>query len=199
MNETFTCPACQRTSHNPNDRAERYCGACHRWFAVGSVVLWSNGLVEVGSPDGEQIPELEGPLWLRQARILELATDASVFEIGVQHRGILPMTREQFAAWRFGPTPDPGLPAPVRGMELFAWAGEDELGSGDVGLKQALCPVGLVPMVSIQRHKVAAAPIRAQLVAQAQHFGTRMWLVRFLPVEAVDAIEPEPPKEAPKP
>jgi hypothetical protein len=25
----FTCPVCGRTSHNPNDVAESYCGACH--------------------------------------------------------------------------------------------------------------------------------------------------------------------------
>lgn len=27
----FTCPRCQRTSYNPNDLAEGYCGACHDW------------------------------------------------------------------------------------------------------------------------------------------------------------------------
>lgn len=25
----YTCPRCGRTSHNPNDVRERYCGACH--------------------------------------------------------------------------------------------------------------------------------------------------------------------------
>lgn len=29
--ETFTCPDCGRTSHNPNDVEHRYCGACHWW------------------------------------------------------------------------------------------------------------------------------------------------------------------------
>lgn len=27
----FTCPRCGRTSHNPNDEREGYCGACHGW------------------------------------------------------------------------------------------------------------------------------------------------------------------------
>jgi len=27
----FTCPRCGRTSHNPNDEREGYCGACHDW------------------------------------------------------------------------------------------------------------------------------------------------------------------------
>jgi hypothetical protein len=26
---TYTCPVCGRTSWNPNDARERYCGACH--------------------------------------------------------------------------------------------------------------------------------------------------------------------------
>lgn len=28
---SFTCPRCSRTSWNPFDVAERYCGACHWW------------------------------------------------------------------------------------------------------------------------------------------------------------------------
>lgn len=27
----FTCPCCGRTSHNPHDTEQGYCGACH-WF-----------------------------------------------------------------------------------------------------------------------------------------------------------------------
>lgn len=26
---SFTCPVCGRTSHNPNDVTEQWCGACH--------------------------------------------------------------------------------------------------------------------------------------------------------------------------
>lgn len=29
--KTFTCPRCQRTTNNPNDVREGYCGACHDW------------------------------------------------------------------------------------------------------------------------------------------------------------------------
>lgn len=29
---SFTCPACGRTSHNPNDSLNQYCGECHRFF-----------------------------------------------------------------------------------------------------------------------------------------------------------------------
>lgn len=28
----LTCPNCNRTSHNPNDVANRYCGNCHIWI-----------------------------------------------------------------------------------------------------------------------------------------------------------------------
>lgn len=28
---SFTCPKCNRTSYNPNDVAQGYCGACHDW------------------------------------------------------------------------------------------------------------------------------------------------------------------------
>lgn len=28
---SFTCPRCARTSRNPHDAANGYCGACHWW------------------------------------------------------------------------------------------------------------------------------------------------------------------------
>jgi hypothetical protein len=27
----YTCPYCGMVSHNPNDEANRYCGACHQF------------------------------------------------------------------------------------------------------------------------------------------------------------------------
>jgi hypothetical protein len=30
----FTCPRCGKTSANPNDLANGYCGACHDWTAA---------------------------------------------------------------------------------------------------------------------------------------------------------------------
>lgn len=35
----FTCPRCQRTSHNLNDFREGYCGACHDFTASSPDVL----------------------------------------------------------------------------------------------------------------------------------------------------------------
>lgn len=31
--DAFACPRCHRTSWNPNDLREGYCGACHDWTA----------------------------------------------------------------------------------------------------------------------------------------------------------------------
>ena len=28
---SYTCPLCGRTSYNPNDLANQYCGACHQF------------------------------------------------------------------------------------------------------------------------------------------------------------------------
>jgi transcription elongation factor Elf1 len=38
MDESFTCPRCGRTSHNPNDVQEGYCGHCHDWTRAKPVV-----------------------------------------------------------------------------------------------------------------------------------------------------------------
>ena len=35
----FTCPRCGRTSHNPHDIAEGYCGACHDWTGAHVFVV----------------------------------------------------------------------------------------------------------------------------------------------------------------
>jgi hypothetical protein len=37
----ITCPFCKRSSHNPNDVANNYCGNCHRFLTdaeVGEIV-----------------------------------------------------------------------------------------------------------------------------------------------------------------
>jgi hypothetical protein len=33
---SFTCPACEMTSHNPEDVAQGYCGNCHAWTGTSS-------------------------------------------------------------------------------------------------------------------------------------------------------------------
>lgn len=43
---TFTCPDCGRTSHNPNDARERYCGACHT-YPYDRTVIDPPGLIPI--------------------------------------------------------------------------------------------------------------------------------------------------------
>lgn len=71
--------------------------------------------------------------------------------------------------------------------ELFAYIGEDELGSGVVGLKQAVVAAGLCPMVctAAHRYKLEREGVRRQLEAQAKESGMPIRFVRYVPVEEV--------------
>jgi hypothetical protein len=73
---------------------------------------------------------------------------------------------------------------------LYAWVGEDEFGSGEIGLKQGVVPVGLIPLVALSRRKVDRLEIRQQLQAQADHYGKTIRLVEFREAETVEVIEP---------
>jgi hypothetical protein len=79
----------------------------------------------------------------------------------------------------------------IQGLELFAWVGEDELGSGEVGLKQGLVPAGLIPLVAIKKEKLTRSYIRNQLRVQAKRYGKRIYLVKFSATEVVDSTPSE--------
>jgi hypothetical protein len=84
------------------------------------------------------------------------------------------------------------LDEPLRAVELYAWLGEDEHGSGAIGLKQALTPAGLIPLVATERGKVAGVNLARQLQAQADRYGKTIVLCRFR-LEAVDMVlRPKP-------
>ncbi len=68
-------------------------------------------------------------------------------------------------------------------VELFAWLGEDEFGSGEIGLKQGVVPAGRIPVVAIHRDKVEKYWSQAE--AQASRYGKRIYLCRFMLVEVV--------------
>lgn len=68
-------------------------------------------------------------------------------------------------------------------IELYAWLGEDELGSGEIGLKQGAVPAGLIPMVAIKREKLEKYWLQAE--EQAAAYGKRIYLVRFKVAEIV--------------
>lgn len=77
-------------------------------------------------------------------------------------------------------------------MTLYAWVGEDEAGSGVVGLKQGIVPAGCIPLVVVEadRHKLEAPGLVAQLQAQATRFAVTIRLVRFEDVSVVRELTP---------
>jgi hypothetical protein len=79
----------------------------------------------------------------------------------------------------------------VENMTLYAWVGEDELGSGEVGLKQALCPAGLIPMVACKTGKMDQEYIVQQMQRQATTCGKVIRLCRFEFVGEVIILLPE--------
>lgn len=78
----------------------------------------------------------------------------------------------------------------LKEIELFAWVGEDELGSGEIGLKQAFTPVGLIPLVSVDKDKMGQDYIAEQLQMQARQYGKNIKLCRFVFAEEVKVLNP---------
>lgn len=80
-------------------------------------------------------------------------------------------------------------------FSAWAWVGEDELGSGTIGLKQADVPAGRVPLVATTREKVDRPEIREQLQAQADRYGKTIRLVRLVYADEALRLEPQPREE----
>lgn len=78
------------------------------------------------------------------------------------------------------PLPEGALADMIAPRALYAWVGEDELGSGHLGLKRALVPAGDVPLVGIDQEKMAQQMIRRQLQMQADRYGKTIRLCRYL-------------------
>lgn len=76
--------------------------------------------------------------------------------------------------------------------DLFAYMGEDEHGSGEIGIKAALVPAGFIPIVAVDRdrHKIERDGVVDSLHAQAMIYGKQIRLVRYVPVEVVRVIDP---------
>ncbi len=68
-------------------------------------------------------------------------------------------------------------------IELFAWVGEDELGSGEIGLKQAIVAAGCIPMVATRLDKMDQPYIAGQMDGLALRYNTQIRLVRFVATE----------------
>jgi hypothetical protein len=82
---------------------------------------------------------------------------------------------------------EPGSSKELETLELYAWVGRDEMGSGAIGLKQALVPAGVIPMVSLSREKLEAYWDQAERMASI--YGKRVFLIRFQAVEVVRKAE----------
>jgi len=82
-------------------------------------------------------------------------------------------------------------PDNVKEIALYAWLGEDEFGSGVVGLKQALVPAGMIPLVAVDNSKIDQEYIRQAMQAQANAYGKTIRFCKFTFVEEVITIEPE--------
>lgn len=88
------------------------------------------------------------------------------------------------------PTPDD-----VVRLELYAWVGEDEFGSGEVGLKQGVTAAGVIPLVACKEGKIDRDVVKEQLQHQANVYGKPLRLCRFVFVQEMETIYPEPKNE----
>ena len=68
----------------------------------------------------------------------------------------------------------------LRTLELFAWLGEDELGSKRIGIKQGVVPAGVIPIVVMGEDRVKAERLYEQMNMQAKHYGKKIRLCRFV-------------------
>jgi len=68
-------------------------------------------------------------------------------------------------------------------LALYAWVGEDEFGSGRVGLKQGLTPAGMIPLAAMDYHLDRLAKLMPALEAQARQSGKKIRLCKFVMVE----------------
>jgi hypothetical protein len=81
-------------------------------------------------------------------------------------------------------------------MDIYAWIGEDELGSGRVGIKIGAVAAGLIPLAAMGYDFAKMARLAPQMQAQADAFGKTIRLARF--TFAGDAIVVEPGAGGPK-
>jgi hypothetical protein len=82
----FTCPRCGRTSHNPNDAAQNYCGHCHVFIDDEA------RLIKAMAAELERL-ELKGAmeLVLRPASVLQMT---ALVQLACRHPGVTPAIRE---------------------------------------------------------------------------------------------------------
>jgi hypothetical protein len=76
-------------------------------------------------------------------------------------------------------------------MVVWAWVGPDELGRAPgLGIKQALCPAGMIPMVSCREGAIEQQSILEQMQALATAHGNTIRLVRFVAEQVLRELIP---------
>ena len=65
-------------------------------------------------------------------------------------------------------------------LTIYAWVGEDEYGSGRVGLKQARVPAGIIPLVAMDYLLDRLANMKPAMEEQAAASGKKIRLCRFV-------------------
>ena len=88
----------------------------------------------------------------------------------------------------------PKTPENVREVALYAWVGEDELGSGEVGLKQHLMPCGITPLVAVKREKMDRDEVVIAMTGQSAVYGKTIRLCKFVFQEVIATIDAPPLK-----
>jgi hypothetical protein len=68
-------------------------------------------------------------------------------------------------------------------FEIYAWLGEDENGSGKVGIKQGLTPAGMIPLAAMSYHLDRLAKLAPAMEQQAARYGKKIRLYKFVAVE----------------
>ncbi len=77
----------------------------------------------------------------------------------------------------------------LQNLSVVGWVGEDELGSGVIGLKQGVVPAGCVPMIAMEYDLHKMQRVAPQMEAQAAAYGKRIRLVRFTFAEVLQETE----------
>lgn len=75
---------------------------------------------------------------------------------------------------------DTKMETELEGLEVLAWVGEDELGSGKVGMKQIMTPKGVSALAAIApgewlKHEV----VQNTMQHQANAYGKTIYLCKF--------------------
>jgi hypothetical protein len=75
----------------------------------------------------------------------------------------------------------------LKRLSIYAWIGEDDKGSGRIGLKQGLTPAGMIPLVAMDYHLDRLAKLLPQLEEHARESGKKIRLYKFTITEEIAA------------